>query len=507
MARTKQNARKSTAGTIPRSVLLAMRNKARRSSPSISPSALQEVNLDSITITKETTINGQKYIMFQEHDFDGEDRETFSKMMFLCQEGLLSRLEELVDDHNRDSEDDDDNIYNSAKYLLLHNAVDLNTGNRLIDIAAFNGHLNIMEYLLHNGAQIEARNPWKVTHNALDSAIKGGHGEMVNYLIEHGAKAEHKLYLAVKEDQIEIAEILVKGYDFNKANIDALSNNGFNALHLVTKQNKIEIVKKLFALGADPNMKSGPEGHGRAALHLAAENHNCVMIECLIEHFGANVFQKDTNGLTALDLAKKGISTKIPDIGEHYTNLNSKGDVIALLTSKMKSAQETGIQVNSMIENHASKKRRLDIVEPSESSGNCDQTIMPLIESFMNRSFPFEAKIGCLIAINAMIAENPSHCQSMLKKDIVDEIANLADKIIFKVGKQTHKDLSVIAKILAKICESSEGEKLFSDIKMPFSTMERLKSEMKIFERASSPVQFAFDSDHSRKVKTEIQLE
>ena len=173
----------------------------------------------------------------------------------------------------------------------------------------------------------------------------------------------------------------------------------------------------------------------------------------------------------------------------------------------MKSSQETEIQVNSMIENQASKKRRLDLSEPSGISETSDQTIMPLIESFLNRSFPFEAKIGCLIAINAMISEKPSHCQSLLQKDIVNEIANLADKIIFKVGKQPDKDLSVIAKILAKICESSDGEKLFGDIKMPFSTMERLKSEMKIFESESSPVQFAFDSDHSRKVKTEIQLE
>ena len=178
----------------------------------------------------------------------------------------------------------------------------------------------------------------------------------------------------------------------------------------------------------------------------------------------------------------------------------------------MKSSQETEIQANSMVENHASKKRRMDLTKLSGSSETCDQTIIPLIESFMNGSFPFEAKIGCQIAINAMITETPSQCQSMLKKDIVDENivdenANLADKMIFKVGKQPDKDLSAIAKIIAKINESSEGEKLFGDIKMPFSTMERLKSEMKIFESASSPVQFAFDSDLSRKVKTEIQLE
>ena len=165
-----------------------------------------------------------------------------------------------------------------------------------------------------------------------------------------------------------------------------------------------------------------------------------------------------------------GVSTlSSTSVSQELTN--SKDDVKALLTNKMKSSQETEIQANSMVENYASKKRRIDLTEPSGSSESCDQTIIPLIESFMNGSFPFEAKIGCQIAINAMITETLSHCQSILKNDIVDENANLCDKIIFKVGKQPDKDLSVIAKILAKINESSEGEKLFGDIKMPFSTM------------------------------------
>ena len=68
------------------------------------------VKLDSIIITKETTINGQTHNFFQQHDFESEDDETFGKMMVLCKEGKLSELEELIDNHDDDTEDTEDAI-------------------------------------------------------------------------------------------------------------------------------------------------------------------------------------------------------------------------------------------------------------------------------------------------------------------------------------------------------------------------------------------------------------
>ena len=67
----------------------------------------------------------------------------------------------------------------------------------------------------------------------------------------------------------------------------------------------------------------------------------------------------------------------------------------------------------------------------------------------------------------------------------------------------------MIAKILATIFEFSEGKNLLDEVRLPPSTMERLKTEMKCFQKNSNPEHFAFDSDHSRNVKTEsvIKLE
>ena len=67
MARTKQNARKSTGGPAPRKIL-AQRKPMIPIEPiesrSPSPSSLPEVDLDSITIIEEITINGQKHNIF-----------------------------------------------------------------------------------------------------------------------------------------------------------------------------------------------------------------------------------------------------------------------------------------------------------------------------------------------------------------------------------------------------------------------------------------------------------
>ena len=236
---------------------------------------------------------------FKKCEFFKWDEDNFKEMVMACINASMPDLKLFLRLSEHDS------VFN-----LKNNASDQDTGYRVLEFAVFKGHLDVVKYLLENGAQIEARDPWKITHNALDVAIEQGNEEMVELLIQHGANVEHKLYLAISKGQIKIAKLLLKGNGFNKPNIDALSENGFNPLHLSTKQNKIEVVTFLINNGADPNKKSGREGHGRAALHFAAETHNCEMIESFIDHFGADVFQKDTNGLTPLELVKRGIQTK-----------------------------------------------------------------------------------------------------------------------------------------------------------------------------------------------------
>ena len=298
MARFKPTARKSCGGKAPPKQLMY---RSPRVEESIQEKKKEVIPNPTVLLPK-TIISGYKAKFIQEQAIQEDTQKIFAQLITLCIDGLHEELKEFIDECEKKS-------FNSARYLLIHNAKDYNTGYRPIDFAVLHGHKSVVECLLKNGAEIEGSDPWRVTHNALDVAIKSGNEEMVKFLHSYGAKAEHKLYLAISEGQMEIAKMLLKGYGFNKVDIDALSDNGFNALHLATKQNKIDIMKLLLTNGADTNKKSGREGRGRSALHLAAENYNCEIIECLVEQFGADVFQKDINGLTALDMVKQGIET------------------------------------------------------------------------------------------------------------------------------------------------------------------------------------------------------
>ena len=182
-------------------------------------------------------------------------------------------------------------------------------------------------------------------------------------------------------------------------------------------------------------------------------------------------------------------------------DLQLKDRIMKLLSSKMK--EQDAEEFSAEDGPPATKRRRIDDAHGSQDDSN--HMLIPFIESFMNGSMPFEAKIGCLIAINALISEDETTCQYLTKKDIIHEIANLADKIIFKVGNQPDKNLEVIAKILFKISNvSDEGKKLIRDIRLAHRALERLKNELRSAERDLNPEHFAFDSDHCRKVKTEV---
>ena len=263
--RPKGTARKSCGGKAPRKQL-----QVRRSSPEKSDKEPEEEIIpNSSVVLMDTLVSVHKNKLIHEQAISEDVKKIFGQMVTLCIEGSLEKLKKIKCGsgyfmHTLD-EKNEGQLVRTTDYLLIHNAHDSNTGYRLIDFAVLHGHKNVVEYLLKKGAEIEARVPWKDTHNALDVAIKAGHEEIVKFLLSYGAKVEHKLYLAISEGQIDIAMMLLKGDGFNKVDIDALSENGFNALHFATKQNNIDVMKLLLTNGADPNQKSGREGRGRSA--------------------------------------------------------------------------------------------------------------------------------------------------------------------------------------------------------------------------------------------------
>ena len=111
-----------------------------------------------------------------------------------------------------------------VKYLVeqgadIHTQIDVNDA--LIK-AILNGHLEVVRYLIEHGADIHAQND-----SALRWASHNGHLEVVKHLVEHGADVhaedDHALRLASEHGHLDIVKYLTEhGADVHAENDDAL---------------------------------------------------------------------------------------------------------------------------------------------------------------------------------------------------------------------------------------------------------------------------------------------
>ena len=130
-----------------------------------------------------------------------------------------------------------------------------------------------------------------------------GHKEIIELLIANGADVNAKdddgrtpLRLAAANGHKEIAELLIT----NGANVNASDEKGVTPLHYTAFPDRTEVAELLIANGADVNAASDV---GLTSLHDAAYGGYKEVVEPLIAK-GADVNPKDDRGLTPLDLAK-----------------------------------------------------------------------------------------------------------------------------------------------------------------------------------------------------------
>lgn len=127
-------------------------------------------------------------------------------------------------------------------------------------------------------------------------------------------------------------------------NINSQDSKGRTALHEAVISDSMECARLLLMNGADPNVRSyfqsesTTSSSSKSCLHLAVQRGNLDMVRLLIE-FNADIFLRDNDGLTAIDLAQNENHENIVDelkaaIIEHETNLYKslaiavhKGDV------------------------------------------------------------------------------------------------------------------------------------------------------------------------------------
>lgn len=168
--------------------------------------------------------------------------------------------------------------------------------------AAHAGNLEMVQYLIVEGASIDATTPSGFSPLLL--AASDGHADVVQHLLMKGADPEMRiarsgftaLLQAASKGYAGVVQHLVK----KRVNLEARTADGSTALHLAASMGHAAVVQLLLAGGADYNAVT--QRDGSTALHLAAFM-NQLPVVWLLVRCGVDPHIKDSKGLSALDQA------------------------------------------------------------------------------------------------------------------------------------------------------------------------------------------------------------
>lgn len=292
--------------------------------------------------------------------------------------------------------------------ILLKKQVDVDINDTMggftsLHIAAEGGHFEIVNFLLKNNANVNARTDQENT--PLHSAAINGHLEVVNALILKGANVNARvldgctaLHHALERGHEEIANILLKcGTNVNA--FDKIYNN--TPLHYAAKDGYERIVKSLLKSKADASVTTV---EGLTPLHLAVESGHLEIVTALLQH-GVNIHAKGKNGATSLhyaaenghkDIAELLIKNKAEVNAKannnftplHTAALNGQKDVIALLIKNKAEVNTQGIKGSTPL--HAAamhgSKDVIDLLIKNKAKINArtNDGVTPLYEAAVN---------------------------------------------------------------------------------------------------------------------------
>ena len=114
----------------------------------------------------------------------------------------------------------------------------------VVALAAFLGHLQVVEYLAAHGANLDAAATNGSGYNALTGAVTSGHVAVVEWLLEHGANANYRysagyspLLTAAANGRLDIAKLLLA----HGADPHATTSDGKSPLSLARERNHPEV--------------------------------------------------------------------------------------------------------------------------------------------------------------------------------------------------------------------------------------------------------------------------
>lgn len=187
-----------------------------------------------------------------------------------------------------------------VKVLIEYGAKVVEIGERrdVLELAALNGHLNCVEYLIkqfgclvdhdHERSRKGARNLPVALGNPIFAAAEGGKMTIINFLINCGVNIFAKcsngffetnwttLHSAVLSGRVECVKFFVE----NGIDINSISSFGVAPIHIAGQQGDLKIIKYLIEMGANIFIR---DKSNSTVLHNAADNGDLECVKWLLE--------------------------------------------------------------------------------------------------------------------------------------------------------------------------------------------------------------------------------
>lgn len=171
-------------------------------------------------------------------------------------------------------------------------------------IAAEKGDLQQVDRILQQGTPIDVKDGTGST--ALHYAAQSKNLQLVEFLIDHGADVNAKakgnvtplwlsLDMAFGQPDISL-ELIRAGADVSAAD----SNVGDAPILIAATESSYEVMEELLKRGANPNAQNV---YGETALHYAAMNGLNERVQLLLQ-YGANPMLRDKSGKSSIDVAQ-----------------------------------------------------------------------------------------------------------------------------------------------------------------------------------------------------------